>query len=106
MSWLLSLGAKLKGYAIAILGVLATIGVAMLWAFRKGSVYARDKQSLADTKETLKETQQSIGVRNEIDTEVQKLPEAGLQSIKDAPSNTAAGQLRDDGWVRSDSGKD
>ncbi len=108
MPWLLSIMNKCKGYVIAFLGLIATIGVAMLYAFRKGGAAASakyEKQNVEETKQVLKETQQSIGVRNEIDTSVEKLPDVGKESIENAPADSAAGQLRDGGWMRSDGGK-
>lgn len=53
-----------------------------------------------------KAQQAAIDAASEVHDEVQKLPDAPAQQVGNAAAGTAAAELRDDGWVRADTGAD
>lgn len=94
---------KLEFWAACVLGVLAGIAVAVLYGYAKGKQHAaakvqQAKQQVADVTATLHANEE----RQHVDTEVQAAPPAAPQKLADADPVTAAGQLRDDGWLRDD----
>lgn len=48
--------------------------------------------------------QAAVQAASEVRNEVEKLPDAPAQPVGTADPSTAAGELRDDGWVRGDPG--
>jgi hypothetical protein len=104
--WAWFLSTKVGRWIVGIGVVLAALAAALAVAFVKGhqkgadeqatADKAKDAQSLADAAEqAVKATQ----ARMEIEDENAKLPPAPPQKVADAASGTAAGKLRDDGWV-------
>ena len=97
---------KLKTWAITIGAALLSVGVAILYGIRKGKAWqkgtddARGAQANIQAVQQVQQTQES---RYETDAEVSTLPDKGPQQVATADSNTAAGKLRDDGWVRQES---
>jgi len=95
------LWAKVWKWVCALGAVLAAIGGIWLWGREKGKaseqVKTRDAQEAAATAQA---TVEQLESRHATDTAVQNLPAAPLQTIADADPTTAAGKLRDDGWVR------
>lgn len=94
---------KIKTWAIALGAALLSIGLAVLYGLRKGKRWqkgvddARDAQANAQAAEQVQQVQES---RHETDAENAALPDAGPQQVAQADPSTAAGKLRDDGWVR------
>lgn len=96
MIWL-----KLKGYLIALAGLLAALGAAVLYGRAKGREAERGKTRDAQEAATAAQaTVHAHEVRNEVENETAKLPDAPAQSVAAADPATAAGRLRDDGWTR------
>lgn len=97
------IGMKLGRWIVGIGAVLAAIGAACLYWFERGKRTqaskdkARDAQSLA---QAAQEAVNAANVRKDVDNEAAKLPDAPPQTLATADPATAAGQLRDDGWVR------
>lgn len=100
MSWL---WAKLSKYAMALGGLLAIIASAVAVGWMKGRAggkakATRAKQRLDDAKAVNKAHED----REHVDEQVDSLPDAPPQKLADAAPDTAAGHLRDDGWLRDD----
>jgi type II secretory pathway pseudopilin PulG len=94
--------AKLKTWALALLAVLAAIAGALLYGRRKGRQAAEQAEAVRDAQANAQAAQQVIQaheVRDEVEAENAKLPKAGPQAVATADPDTAAGRLRDDGWV-------
>lgn len=95
--------AKLKTWALALFAVLAAIASALLYGRHKGKQAAEQAEAARDAQANAQTAQQVIQaheVRNEVEAENAKLPDAPAQTVVTADPGTAAGQLRDDGWVR------
>ena len=100
--WAAFLATKIGRVLAAIFAFIVALGVGAWVIFVKGEHVqakkdaARDTQSLADAAEqAVKATQ----ARTEVEDENAKLPAAPPQKVADAATGTAAGKLRDDGWV-------
>lgn len=94
--------AKLKTWALALFAVLAAIAGALLYGRRKGKQAAEQAEAVRDAQANAQAAQQVIQaheVRDEVEAENAKLPNAGPQAVATADPDTAAGRLRDDGWV-------
>jgi len=94
--------AKLKIWALALFGILATLVTVGFYGRHKGKVSAEKEQAARDSRQAAEVAQQTIQagkVRDEIESENAKLPEAGPQKVSEADPNSAAGKLRDDGWM-------
>lgn len=99
MTWLL----KLKLWAIGILAAIVAIASAWLLGRHKGAVTQKAVQAASDARTAVQAAQDTIKaheVRHDVESEVQKLPDAPPQSVADADPATAAGKLRD-GWLRA-----
>lgn len=99
MTWLL----KLKLWAIGILAAIAAIASAWLLGRHKGVATQKAAQATHDAQAEMQAAQDTIKaheVRHEVEAEVSKLPDAPAQRLGDAKPGTAAGRLRDDGWLR------
>jgi thiamine biosynthesis lipoprotein ApbE len=96
MIWL-----KLKGYLIAAGAMLAALVGLYLAGRAKGKAAeqarTREAQEAAATAQAANKQLES---RHETDSEVQRLPDAPAQTVATADPATAAGKLRDDGWLR------
>jgi hypothetical protein len=99
--WFLSttVGRWIVGIGAVLLGILALAYTAFLKGkhAQVAKDQAKDAQSLA---EAAQEAVNAANVRKDVDNETAKLPDAPPQSVATADPATAAGQLRDDGWVR------
>jgi len=95
------LWAKVWKLVCALGALLAAIGGIWLWGREKGKaseqVKTRDAQEDAATAQA---TTRQLESRHETDTEVQRLPDAPAQTVETAAAGTAAGKLRDNGWMR------
>lgn len=99
MTWLL----RLKGYAIAALSLLAAIATAALYWRNQGKAAQKAVDDARQAHADAQAAQQVIHaseVRHEVDAENARLPDAPPQQVGTADPASAAGQLRDDGWVR------
>lgn len=103
MSWLLGAWARVRGALLALAAVVVAIAGAWLYGRRQGKQAQRATDEAAQAKATLQTQQQTIHaheVRDEVEAEVSKLPDAPPQKVADAAPGTASGQLRDSGWLR------
>lgn len=92
---------KLKGYLIAAGVFLAALGAAVLYGRAKGKAAEQGKTRAAQEAATAATEQVKANeVRHEVEVETARLPDAPPQKVADADPASAAGKLRDDGWVR------
>ena len=92
MIWL-----KLKGYLIALAGLLAALGAAVLYGRAKGKAAEQVKTRAAqDEAAGAQAKAEQLEARHETDAAVERLPDAppGV-SLGDAPPDTSAGKLSD-----------
>lgn len=103
MTWLAALWVKART-AVLVLGALALSALsAWLFGRRAGKESQRQAEATRDAQAAAQAAQNTIKaheVRDEVENETAKLPDAPPQSVADADPATAAGKLRDDGWVR------
>lgn len=109
LAWKWFLSTTIGRWIVGVGAVLAALAIAIAAAFaegrRKGANAqatkdkAKDAQSLA---QAAQEAVDAANVRKDVDNETAKLPDAPAQSVASADPHSAAGQLRDDGWVRSE----
>lgn len=92
MIWL----ARLKTWALALLAIIVAIATAGLYGRRKGKQAAEQAEAAQAAQDTI----HAHEVRDEVEAEVSKLPDAPTQTVSAADPATAAGRLRDDGWTR------
>lgn len=93
---------------------VAAFGAILLTAiglYEKGRIEGKAKESQINVEAQAKANAQAIEQttkvqesRNETDAVIASLPVAPPQTVATADPATAAGQLRDDGWVRPDDG--
>jgi hypothetical protein len=88
--------ARLKTWALALLALVAAIATAGLYGRRKGKQAAEQAEAAQAAQDTI----HAHEVRDEVEAEVSKLPDAPAQAVGDADPTTAAGKLRDNGWMR------
>lgn len=117
MAWL---WAKVSKYAAIAGAIIVAIGTALTFGFLEGKKTgaAKGEADAAQAKAAAAEhdaavvasdqkaEQAAIDAASEVHDEVQKLPDAPAQPVGTAATGTAAGELRDDGWVRADTGAD
>jgi hypothetical protein len=99
MTWLI----RLKAYAIAALGLLAAVATAALYWRNQGKAAQKATDDARQAQADAQAAQQVIKaneVRHEVEVETARLPDAPPQKVADADPASAAGKLRDDGWVR------
>lgn len=101
--WALFVGTKvgrwIVGMALAIAGVSALLGM----MFLKGKHAQAKTDDFKDAQSLAEAAQQAVAaanVRKDVENETAKLPDAPPQTVETADPDTAAGQLRTDGWVR------
>lgn len=91
---------KLAAWIFAVLAVLAGLGGTLAAAFSrgksagKGQAASESQAGQARHEATVREVAQ--GVSDDVD----KLPDAPAQQVDAADAGTAAGQLREHGWLR------
>lgn len=84
---------------------IAVLGAAIAAVFLKGresgkaSNQAKVDEATQDA-QIATQTAQAVETRHDIDQTVNNLPQAPAQTVADADPATAAGELRDSGWVR------
>lgn len=97
------LWAKVWKYIAAFGALVAAAAGLYLSGRHKGKQSAEQAEAVRDAQANAQAAQQVIHaheVRNEVEAENAKLPDAPAQPVATADPNSAAGQLRDDGWVR------
>lgn len=100
---MITLWLKLKGWLIGMGAFVLLVLSAWLLGRSKGKAAqkvaddAREAQANAQAVQQVQQVQES---RHETDAENAALPDAGPQQVGQADPATAAGKLRDDGWVR------
>lgn len=102
MTFLVALWAKIKLWAAALLAVLVAIGGAWLYGRSKGKAAQKAADDATQVQANTVAAQQQGNAqenRNEVEAQVSQLPPAPAQTVATADSATAAGKLRDDGWM-------
>lgn len=97
------LGTRLGRWLTAIGAVIITVLSAWFVGRMQGAGHQKkkdDEQNSNANEEAAKQVTQAIEDRAHVDSEVQKLPDAPAQKVETADPATAAGKLRDDGWVQ------
>lgn len=117
MAWL---WAKVSKYAAIAGAIIVAIGTALTFGFLEGKKTgaAKGEADAAQAKAAAAEhdaavaasdqkaEQAATDAASEVRDETQKLPDAPAQQVGAADPSTAAGELRDDGWVRPDASQD
>lgn len=87
---------------ICALGALlaAVLGVYLAGRSKGKAVEQVNTQAAQNAAATAQATVHAHEVRNEVEIETAKLPDAPPQQVGTADPATAAGKLRDDGWTR------
>lgn|SRR6185437_7838558 len=117
IAWLWAKASKWLAIAGA---VIAATGAALAFGFLKGEKTgaAKGEAEAATTKAQAAEHEAAVAASDqkaeqaaqqaasEVENEIQKLPDAPAQQVGTADPHSAAGELRDDGWVRADASSD
>lgn len=107
MIWLAALWGKLRTAALVLAAMVASILSAWLFGRRAGKQAQQQADTARDAKASAQAAQDTIKtqeVRRNVETEIAKLPDAPPQRLSTADPSTAAGRLRDDGWMRDKDG--
>jgi len=103
---MIALWEKFKLWVIVASGLVAA-GFAIWFRGRsQGKAAQKQVTAVQDAKaevEAIKQVNHAHEVRADVEIKNSQLPEAPVQKVADADPSTAAGQLRDDGWVRPES---
>lgn len=92
---------KLRGWLYGLIAAAGLMLAAWLLGRQKGKQSGEaDAQAARNDAANAQAKAEQMEARHEVDAEVAKLPEAGPQKVADADPATAAGKLRDDGWLR------
>jgi len=114
LTWLAGtrLGRWVIGLGAVLMAALALAGIAWRKGEKSGAAKgeAEAEKAKADAAEQRatetiaeqKAQQAAVQTASEVHDEIQKLPDAPAQQVATADPATAAGHLRDDGWVRDD----
>ena len=97
------LGTKIGRIMMAIGAFVLAILGALVYGRETGKHKQKqvdDAANQASNQEAAKQSQNAVEDRNHVDSEVEKLPDALVQQVATADPATAAGKLRDDGWVQ------
>jgi len=98
---LIALWTKMRGWLVGAGVFLAALGAAVLYGRAKGKAAEQGKTRDAQEAATAATEQVKANeVRHEVEVETARLPDAPPQKVADADPASAAGKLRDDGWVR------
>lgn len=114
------LWAKASKYAAIAGALIAAIGAALTFGFLEGKKTgaAKGEADAAQAKAAAAEHDAAVAASDqkaqqaasdaasEVHDEIQKLPDAPAHQVGTADHHSAAGELRDDGWVRADTGAD
>lgn len=98
---MIGLWLKLRGWLYGLAAFAGLLLGAWLLGRSKGKQAEQGKTRAAqDAAATAQATVHAHEVRNEVEIETSRLPDAPPQSVGTADPATAAGRLRDDGWTR------
>lgn len=108
MTWLLDawswfVGTKIGRWIVGVALVIGALAVGALAMFQKGKhaqAGADEARAAQSESESAQQVIKAANVRKDVVNEVETLPVAPPQNVATADPATAAGQLRDDGWVR------
>jgi hypothetical protein len=101
--WAWFVSTKIGRWLVGIAVTLAAVAAALVVAFVKGKHAQADKDAAKDDQSLADAAQQVVtaaNARQEVENENAALPDAPPQTVANASPGTAAGDLRDDGWVR------
>jgi gas vesicle protein len=107
--WASFLTTRIGRWIVGIGAVIAAIAVAVLVAFVKGKHAQADTDKAKDAgaaQQAAQEVTDAANTRQEVDNATAKLPDAPTQTVATADPASAAGELRDDGWMRPGSSQD
>ena len=95
--------ARIKTWLAIAGAMIVAIGVALIYGMYRGRQYAADKikavkRKVADAEATI----HAHEVSDHVEQTVNQTPDAPPQKVADADPDTAAGHLRDVGWMRDD----
>ena len=102
---LTTLWARLQLWLAVAGAVVLAVGAALVYGFIKGRGAGKAKATEIITKAKIKAAQATIHaqeVRHDVEVDTSKLPDAPAQRVGEADPDTAAGELRDKGWIRRD----
>lgn len=109
--WAWFLSTTVGRWVVGIGAVLAALSVAIASSFlygrSKGANAQASKDKAKDAESLAQAAQEAVNaanVRKDVDNETAKLPDAPAQTVASADADSAAGHLRDDGWVRTEAG--
>lgn len=103
MIWLAAMWGKLRTAALVLAALAAAVLSAWLFGRRAGKQAQSQAHAASDAQAAVQAAQDTIKtqeVRRDVEAEVSKLPDAPAQRLSDAKPGTAAGLLRDGGWLR------
>lgn len=96
-----SLWLKAKGWAMGLCLLLGGLVVAWVMGRQKGKQAGEaDAQSARNDAANANARAGQLEARHDVDAAVAKLPDAPAQAVAAADPATAAGKLRDEGWLR------
>lgn len=98
---MMTLWLKVRGWLYGIGALAGLLLGAWLLGRAKGKAAEQGKTRAAqEAAQAAQATVHAHEVRDEVENETAKLPDAPPQSVAAADPATAAGRLRDDGWTR------
>lgn len=101
---MITLWLKLKGWLIGAGAFVLLVLSAWLLGRSKGKAAQKVVDAARDAEANAQAAQQKVQAqetRHAVEAEVSKLPDAPPQKVADADPATAAGKLRDGGWLRA-----
>lgn len=108
-AWKWFLSTTLGRWIVGVLAVVGALIAALAIEFVKGEREGKREglaeaaqRSVKEANDAAQQEKQAVQTASEVQNEIQKLPDAPAQTVGTAAAGTAAGDLRDDGWVRSD----
>lgn len=102
MIWLVALWAKVWKYIVAFGALMLAVAGIYLKGRKEGKATQVAINATVMTKANAQAAQQVTKVqesRNETDAKINALPASPIQAVDIADPATAAGHLRDDGWL-------
>lgn len=97
----MTLWLKLRGWLYGLIAAAGLLLAAWLLGRQKGKQAGEaDAQNARNDAANANARADQLEARHEVDAEVARLPDAPAQRIADAAPGTAAGELRDRGWLR------
>lgn len=92
---------KLRGWIYGVAAAIALLLAAWLLGRQKGrQVGAAQAQAAREEAANAQAIATQLESRHDTDIQIAKLPDAPAQRVAEAAPGTAAGELRDRGWLR------